>query len=331
MLSRRLFLGSCAATATWALPRTASAAPEPQGSTGIDQDLRWLEVALKGPDQRERQALILTPAHGPAEQRYPALLLLHGRGEVGDARAGMHAWRHRYGLADSYARLRRPPLALDAERARFMPAPRLEALNAQLSKRPFAGLVLICPTTPNPHTSPAREQLLDDYAEWIERALLPHVAKVAPAAHITSLGVDGCSLGGYVAAELVIRKPHLFKTFGVVQPAFGEFRVPRFAERLAAVAAQPGFAGIHLQTSSEDPYRGTTEAFSRELYRLHTPHDLELLPGPHTQAWLRAAGTLTLLAWHERRLHLAEASKPAGAGPEKPTQPCSASPPRERS
>jgi enterochelin esterase-like enzyme len=214
----------------------------------------------------------------------------------------MHAWRSRYGLADSYAQLRRPPLALDPERARFMQASQLEALNTQLSQQPFAGLVLICPITPNPHTSPARGQLLDDYAEWIERTLLPHVASIAPVAHTASLGIDGCSLGGYVAAELVIRKPQLFTTFGVVQPAFGEFRVPRFAERLASVAARPGFAGIHLQTSSEDPYRGTTEAFSRELERLHTPHDLEILPGPHTQAWLRAAGTLSMLAWHERRL-----------------------------
>jgi pimeloyl-ACP methyl ester carboxylesterase len=283
-------------------PYRVSAAPDPR--TGVDRDLRWLEVASEGRDGDKRQALILVPAHGPPGRRYPALLLLHGRGEVGDARAGMHAWRTRYGLADSYAQLRRPPLALDPERAAFMQAAQLEALNTQLAKQPFAGLVLICPVTPNPHTSPAREQLLDDYADWIERALLPHVASVAPVAHTTSLGVDGCSMGGYVAAELCIRKPHLFKTFGVVQPALGEFRVSRFAERLAVLAAQPGFAGIHLQTSSEDPYRGATEAFSRELTRLQTPHDLEVLPGPHTQAWLRAAGTLTMLAWHERRLRL---------------------------
>ena len=60
----------------------ASGAPPPAARTGVDQDLKWLEVTSKGPDHLERQALILVPAHGPPEQRYPALLLLHGRGEV---------------------------------------------------------------------------------------------------------------------------------------------------------------------------------------------------------------------------------------------------------
>jgi hypothetical protein len=75
-----------------------------------------------------------------------------------------------------------------------------------------------------------------------------------------------------------------------------------FAEHLARAHAQPGFAGIHLQTSSEDPYRRATQALSRELRDLGVEHTLEVLKGPHTQRWLRSAGTLAMLAWHERML-----------------------------
>jgi hypothetical protein len=31
-------------------------------------------------------------------------------------------------------------------------------------------------------------------------------------------------------------------------------------------------------------------------------HTLEVLKGPHTQRWLKSAGTLAMLAWHERML-----------------------------
>ncbi len=268
----------------------------------MDRDLSWSEVALEGADRVTRRALILAPAHGAVGQRYPALLLLHGRGEVADPQAGIHAWRSRYGLADSYAQLRRPPLKLDAERSRFMRRAELAAINARLAQQPFAGLVLICPVTPNPHVSATPERLLSEYADWIEHTLLPEAARLAPIDQRPCLGIDGCSLGGYVAAEVLARKPHLFKTFGVVQPAFGSFRVRGFAEHLARAQAQAGLAGIHLQTSSEDPYRRATQALSRELRKLDAEHTLDVLKGPHTQRWLRGAGTLAMLAWHERTL-----------------------------
>ncbi len=213
----------------------------------------------------------------------------------------MEAWRTRYGLADSYSRLQRPPVELPPGQ-QFMRSEQLDALNARLLARPFAGVVSICPVTPNPGASKDPAGLLDEYAEWIERTVLPAARDVAALGPECPIGIDGCSMGGFVAAEVFVRKPHLFRTFGVVQPAVGQFRVGRYARALAA--ARAGLSGIHLLSSSNDPYREVTQAWSRELERLGARPSLEVLPGPHDQSWLRAAGTPSMLEWHDRHLRI---------------------------
>ena len=291
--------------AVWALAGHSGAggAHAAEGGSGslANQDLRLIDLRLDAQPGHAKRALILVPAHGPPGRTYPGLLLLHGRGEVGDELAGIHAWRGPYGLAESYGRLLRSPVRLDAEQSEFMRRPQLDALNAALLRTPFDGLVLICPVTPNPHAEGQPERVLDQYAEWIEDTLLPAVRARAPLGGAPRLGIDGCSMGGYVAAEVFVRKPQLFQTFGVVQPAIGEFRVARYARHLAA-ATQAGLAGIHLQSSTRDPYRQATEALGRQLERLGARHTLSLLPGPHDQRWLRATGTLAMLAWHHGAL-----------------------------
>jgi hypothetical protein len=303
VLSRRGFVNSC--VALWALAGHGSAGavtgcPE-AGKPPAELDLALIDLKLDGDAGLAKRALVLVPAHGPPGRTYPGLVLLHGRGEVGDELGSIHAWRGRYGLAESYARLLRPPVRLAREQSGFMRGPQLDALNAGLLRTPFEGMVLICPVTPNPHAGGQPERVLDRYSEWIEGTLLPAVRARAPLGSAPRIGIDGCSMGGYVAAEVFVRKPQLFQTFGVVQPAIGEFRVARYARHLAA-AGQAGLAGIHLQTSTGDPYRHATEAWGRQLERLGARHTLSLLPGPHDQRWLRATGTLAMLAWHHGAL-----------------------------
>jgi iron(III)-salmochelin esterase len=308
VLSRRCFLGrlcSAAVATAAAVPGAAGADPSGNARSGVDQDLSWVETRAEGRDGVVRQALILAPAHAPAGQRYPALLLFHGRGEADDPQAGMHAWRGPYGLAAAYAQLARAPLAPDVERSQFLRHQQLAELEARLAQQPFGGLVLICPVTPRPRYGAQHERALNDYADWVESVLLPRAAELAPMASTACLGVDGCSMGGQVAAEMFARKPHLFKTFGLVQPALNRAQLQSLAQRLAGAAQRAELAGIHLETSSEDPYRRRTVDLSGRLRKLGTRHTLDVLRGPHTQRWLKAAGTLTMLAWHDRMLHLA--------------------------
>jgi iron(III)-salmochelin esterase len=297
VLTRRTFLGFSASMAVASQAAAVAQAPS-EPSTG---GLTWAELTLeRGPGDAYR-ALVLHPARPAPDRTYPGLLLFHGRGESRRVELGLHAWRSAYGLEQAHTRLARTPLALSPDERRFIRPEQLERLEQTQRDEPFAGLVCICPFTPNPHRARSAEALLDGYADWIEQRLLPAVRARTPIAP-ARLGVDGCSMGGYVAAEVFARKPHLFQTFGVVQPAFGEHRVEPYAERLASAHAGGSLHGIHLETSTLDPYRRSVEALARSLERRSVRFELDMLPGPHDQRWLRATGTLVMLAWHERAL-----------------------------
>lgn len=280
---------------------TPSPAPA-SNVASVDTDLTWKELTLDGGPSWARRALVAYPTRSEPGQTHPGLLLFHGRGETASESAALHAWRDSYGLVSSDARLRRPPIAFTADERRYILPAQLDAIHARLAEKPFSGLCVICPVTPNPHRARQPERVLDRYSEWIEHTLLPAARAAAPLDAARGIGVDGCSLGGYVAAEVFARKPHLFRSFGVVQPAVGEFRVARYARHLARALKRESLLGIHLQTSTRDPYRGAVSAFARQLKRQGARFTLDVLPGPHDRQWLRAAGTLAMLAWHDYTL-----------------------------
>jgi enterochelin esterase-like enzyme len=291
--SRRAFLDLCMALALAGRARGAD------GERANGGELTWLELPLDADDGSSRRALVMYPTQRAPGQTYPGLLLFHGRGETTSEQVGIHAWRAPYGLERSDARLRHPPLVLAPEERPFIEAERLARLNAALLEKPFGGLVVICPFTPNPRRNAQPGRVLDRYSEWIEHTLLPAAGARAPLDPTRGIGVDGCSMGGYVAAEVFVRKPHIFRSFGVVQPAIGEHRVARYARHLARALQRQSLRAIHLQTSTRDPYRGAVNALARHLKRQGVRFTLEVLPGPHDQRWLRAAGTLAMLAWHD--------------------------------
>jgi hypothetical protein len=269
---------------------------------GLDATLTWQELTLDAAPSWARHALVMYPTPSERGRTYPGLLLFHGRGETASEAAALHAWRASYGLERSDARLRRPPIALTPDERRYILPAQLDAIHSRLATKPFSGLCVICPVTPNPHRARRPERVLDRYSEWIEHTLLPAASAAAPLDLARGVGVDGCSMGGYVAAEVFARKPHLFRSFGVVQPAVGQFRVPRYARHLARALKQQTLLGIHLQTSTRDPYRGAVSALGRHLKRQGARFTLDVLPGPHDQHWLRATGTLAMLAWHDYTL-----------------------------
>jgi enterochelin esterase-like enzyme len=163
-------------------------------------------------------------------------------------------------------------------------------------------MVLACPVTPNPYRA-GGARAIARYADWIEEVLLPAVRERAPmAAGPEGTGLDGCSLGGYVAVEVFLRKPELFATLGSVQGALNTASAVRYADGIARAIERVGARPLHLETSSDDPYRRANEALSRALRERGVPNELRVPPGPHDQPWLREVGTLELLLWHERQL-----------------------------
>ena len=302
MLSRRGFLSFLGALAAVGSTRSAGAAPGivPAAPSGEAPAFEVRDLAVAGDRHLGRRFTLLVPTGPSAPIPTRLLVLFHGLGETGDERAGVYAWLERYGLADAYRRLLRPPI-LRRSKYPYWPAGRLELVNAGLEREPFRGLAIACPYTPNIYKVPSRELALEGYARWVAEVVLPRAQAelgVALCARQTSL--DGCSLGGYVGLEVFLRRPELFGAWGSVQGALGGFRVPGYADKLAAIVARLGPRPLHLETSSDDPFHDVNLDLSKALRARSIPHELLVGSGPHNQPWLCEAGTLEMLLWHDR-------------------------------
>jgi len=257
-------------------------------------------VDLEVPDGEDvRHARVLIPEEGAPAGEVPVLLLFHGMGETHSVALGLRAWPELYGLRAADEHLRRPPLPTSLGGEYLTPSHR-RSLNASLAAEPYQGLVAVCVATPNVRKAKHPGEALDRLASWTEGSLLPEVRRQVPRAG--RVGIDGVSLGGYVALELYVRRPHLFATLGGVQAAFGPERVTDYANRLAEAQKSRGAVPVHLQTSSDDPFRAANELLGSELGKRGVAAEVLVLPGPHNQAWLKQVGTLAMLRWQERAL-----------------------------
>ena len=280
---------------------TAQTVSNPR-ATGVptSSELDIFDLQVAGDSTLGRRFLMCVPRHLKRGQKVPVVVLLHGLGETGDQRLGAYAWVERYGLVTAYERLRRAPIARTGKRREWTDA-RLAEVNASLTATPFAGLCLVCPYTPNVHKLPNPPASLDAYAKWLTEVVLPRARADAPVhTDPARTAIDGCSLGGHVALEVFLRKPDVFGAFGGVQSAFSEARAPAYADRLAAALTRTP-RPLHLLTSEGDPFLPGNKKLAATLTKKGHPCDLRVLPGPHDQPWLREAGTIEMLLWHDRR------------------------------
>jgi len=268
------------------------------------------DLDLPGDRALGRRMTLVIPSGLSPSAPAPLLVLLHGLGETGDERMGAHAWLERYGLATAYERLTHPPVARTSKRLDFTDE-HLRAVNEELTRAPFRGFVIACPYTPNVNKAANPKTTLDGYARWIAEVVVPRARREAPvASDVARTALDGCSLGGYVALEVFTRKPDTFGAVGVVQAAIGAHRAPGYAETIASIVASHGARGVHVESSTADPFRAANEALAAELGKRKVPHDAIVLPGPHDQPWLREVGTLEMLRWHDRRFRGLSPSNP---------------------
>lgn len=292
LLRRRELLPALAVLGTALSPGLARAASAPA--------LELVDLPLPGDKKIARRCLLLVPRHVQARR---VVVLCHGLGETVDERLGIEAWSKPYGLLSAYERLLAPPVQRILPRVKYFTDEHLDSMNAELAQRPFEGLAVACPFTPNVYEAASKLGALDRYAAWIGDTLLPEVGRrLALTLAPPSVGLDGVSLGGYVALEVFLRRPELFGAFGCVQGAMRVAVADGYAARIAEALARVGTRPLRVATSRDDPFRPPSERLVKRLRERGIDVTFSLTPGPHSQTWLREVGSLELLHHYDRTL-----------------------------
>jgi enterochelin esterase-like enzyme len=197
-----------------------------------------------------------------------------------------------------------PPVVRTLPNKRYLSDARLSEINGELAQAPLPDVCLVCPFTPNPFKlSPGASTLLDSYAAYVERALLPAVRAASPTlSGPEHLGVDGVSLGGYVSLEVFLRLPELFGVVGTMQGAFGKQLAEVYSGRIAEAVSRFGPRLIHVTTTTFDPFREASQLFAQRLKTRGLNVTFSLAEGPHDQTFLREAGSLEMLLFQARAL-----------------------------
>lgn len=269
----------------------------PEGGAGPRGQVKAETWTLAG----DGRAVVIVPAWRAPDEELPMLLALHGRGEALKGPAlGVMGWPKDYALLRAIDRLCAPPLTTEDFEGFVEPA-RIEGHNAALAARPFAGLVVVCPYSPDVDLrKPAQIRAYSDYVMNVvvprARAELPVIG--APA----STGIDGVSLGGALALRIGLGNPEAFGAVGTLQPAIGADQVPELTELARAARAKNPAIKLRLLTSTDDFFKRAVRSASSAWGASGVAHDFEELPGPHDYPFNRGPGAIEMLLWHDRGL-----------------------------
>jgi hypothetical protein len=287
MIDRRAFLVG-AASLVAACHKTPKAEPLPEG---------WHDLTFDPtPDAPGgERAFVLAP---PGAATMPILVAFHGRTEsLAGLEVGASAWLRSYELDRQYRRLLAPPLTAADLHDMASPA-RLEALNRSLAMAPFLGVVTVCPYAPDLAVNTPDK--VAAFGRFIVDQLLPRVRTLTGSpVDRARTAIDGISMGGRDALLVGLSRPDVFGAVGALQPAIRpEETGPIAAMAKAAMAKQP--LRLRLLTSDEDTFLTAVKATSDALNADGTPHELNIIPGPHGYGFNRGPGGFEMLLWHER-------------------------------
>lgn len=271
--------------------------PRPTRRPGTLTERLWeFSTSPIGPT---RVAVLLPPARSAGE-RWPLLVALSGWGESARGpEEGVWGWAHDYELGASDAELRRRRLRPEAFLGFVAPA-RFETLRRDLARRPYRGVVVVTPYTPDV-LNPDGGDPSAAWGDWLVSTVLPRARAELPVlATREATGVDGVSLGGLLALETGLRHPEAFGVVGSLQAAVRN-RVERVMARHVASPARPPQRIRLLGTRSDSLTRDIT-ALDAAMTARRVPHELRVVEGPHDYVFNRGAGGVEMLLFHDRAL-----------------------------
>lgn len=303
-----MVLGVATAFACSRSEGTAGGGPPPLPVSPNVRILQWdLGPQAWGPGR----AAVVVPTWGGPNDRFPVVLALHGRGEAVKAPAeGALGWPRDYALVRAYDRLRAPPLRESDYEGLAEPA-RMADANDALARRPFGGLIVVCPWLPD--VRPAATAEIGPYARFLLEGVLPRVRRETPAILAPeATGIDGVSLGGILALRIGLNAPETFGAVGGIQPAFSEGQGGDWAA--LALSARIKRPGLHLRllTSHDDYFHDPVVAVDRAWTAAGVAHEFADVVGPHDYVFNRGPGSIELLLWNDRALR-DSAPVPSGA------------------
>jgi enterochelin esterase-like enzyme len=269
----------------------AGEAPAPRGKVGTQT---W---SFDGGGR----AVAVVPAWLKPGERLPLLVALHGRGEAQkDPAEGAMGWPRDYALLRAIERLCAPPIT-DADLEGFSDPKRLAALNDDLAKKRWEGLVVVCPYTPDLELRKPAE--VREYGEYLIKTVIPRARKELPVFDSPgATGIDGVSLGGAIALRVGLENAHAFGAVGTLQAAIGEDQVPEFTELAKQARVKNPDVKLRLLTSSKDYFREAITALHESWRAAGIAHDFADVPGPHDYPFNRGPGAIEMLVWHDRML-----------------------------
>ena len=247
------------------------------------------------------RAVTIVPTWTPPDAKLPMLIALHGRGEAMKGPAlGVLGWPNDYALLRAIMRLSHPPLTTEDFES-FVEPRRLVEHNDALAKRTFAGLVIVCPYSPDVDLrKPVRIQ---EYADYLLKSVVPRARQELPVIDAAgALGIDGVSLGGALALRIGLGNASTFGAVGTLQAAIGQDQVPELTELARSARTKNPALKLRLLTSSDDYFKRAIRSASSAWREAGITHDFEEVPGPHDYPFNRGPGALEMLLWHDRVL-----------------------------
>lgn len=246
------------------------------------------------------KAAVLVPAWAEG-RRLPMLVALHGRGEaLKGPSIGVLGWPRDYALVRAFERLCAPPIT-SADLEGFVDPERLAETNRSLRDRPFEGVVVVCPYSPDVDLRKPAE--IRAYATYVMNVVLPRARNELPVLGTpASTGIDGVSLGGALALRIGLANAASFGAVGTLQPAIGEDQVEDFTALAKRAHEANAAQKLRLLTSKENYFRAAIAKTDAAWRAAGIPHDYADIPGPHDYPFNRGPGAIEMLLWHDRAL-----------------------------
>ena len=286
-----------APTASVLPPVVLATPPIDDSGVGARGQVRTETWTLPG----DGRAVTIVPAWAKPGEKLPMLFALHGRGEANKGPAlGVMGWPKDYALLRAIERVCSPPLT-NADFEGMVEAKRLATHNAALAQRPFAGLVVVCPYSPDVDLRKPKD--LREYEAYFMNTILPKAKKELPVLGTpASIGIDGVSLGGAIALRIGLGNAQAFGAVGSLQAAIGEDQVTDFTDLARAARVKNPRVLLRLLTSDKDYFRKAIESTSASWKGAGIAHDFDEVPGVHDYPFNRGPGAIEMLLWHDRML-----------------------------